>query len=80
MSFTERMVGWMSPPSELTLAPAATGRPEGSSPLEFVLTITCNDVDALLADAATPLALVGTVDAPRPCRPSRCSSTSASSA
>ncbi len=64
VSFTERMVGWMSPPSELTLAPAATGRPEGSSPLEFVLTITCEDVDALLADAATPLALVGTVEAP----------------
>ena len=62
--FTERMTGWLSPGSGVSLAPAWTGRPKGSCRLEFVLTIASNDVGALLADAATPMSLVGTVEAP----------------
>jgi cholesterol oxidase len=62
--FTERMIGWLAPPQGVTLAPAWTGRPTGSGPIEFVLTIASEDVPALLADAATPMTLVGTVEAP----------------
>jgi cholesterol oxidase len=62
--FTERMAGWMSPPDRFTLAPARDRHPVGSTPLEFVLTLTVDDVDAVLADASTPLAVAGTVEAP----------------
>jgi cholesterol oxidase len=62
--FTERMAGWWSTPDRYTLAPARDRAPAGSTPLEFVLTLTVDDVDAVLADASTPLSVSGTVEAP----------------
>jgi hypothetical protein len=54
----------MAPPGQLTLAPARDARPAGSTPLEFVLKIVVDDLDALQADIATRLSVVGTVEAP----------------
>ncbi len=62
--FTEKMAGWMAPPGQLTLAPDRDERPTGSTPLEFVLKIVVDDLDALRADIATRLSVVGTVEAP----------------
>lgn len=62
--FTERMAGWLAPAGAVTLAPSRLGRPVGSSPVEFVLTIASERLDLLLADPATAMTLVGTVSAP----------------
>ena len=64
--FTERMSGWLAAPDASNLAPDRSGRPADSSPVEFLLTITCTDLDALLVDPAAPMTLVGTVRGPEP--------------
>lgn len=62
--FTETMAGWFS--TEETASPtlaAARGERDGSR-LRFVLTITSDDLEALLTDASHAAQAVGTVEAP----------------
>ena len=62
--FTERMSGWAAPSVDGDpVAGEARGKAEGT-PLEFVLTVTVDDLEALIRDPATPGRLSGTVIAP----------------
>lgn len=62
--FTERMAGWLGPSADGDPERgAARGEADGSR-VEFVLTIDVDDLPAMLADAATPGRLSGTVVAP----------------
>jgi cholesterol oxidase len=64
LSFTERMAGWAAPSADGDpVAGESRGRAEGT-PIEFVLTVTIDDLEALLRDPATPGRLSGTVTAP----------------
>jgi cholesterol oxidase len=64
VTFTERMAGWAAPSVDGdAVAGSRRGRAEGT-PLEFVLTVSIDDLEALLRDAATPGRLSGTVAAP----------------
>ncbi|HEY6415325.1 MAG TPA: alpha/beta fold hydrolase, partial [Acidimicrobiales bacterium] len=64
MTFTERMAGWAAPSVDGDAAAGERrGRSEGT-PLEFVLTVSIDDLEALLRDPATPGRLSGTVTAP----------------
>lgn len=66
LRFTERMHGFFSTkvqPSAGTEAGYRQGRADGS-PIEFVVTVDADDVDALVRDPATPVRLSGTVLAP----------------
>jgi cholesterol oxidase len=62
--FTERMAGWAAPSADGdAVAGEGRGRAEGTR-LEFVLTVSIDDLEALLRDPATPGRLSGTVTAP----------------
>jgi cholesterol oxidase len=66
LTFTERMVGFVSTTVQGDDYPAgaAQGRDEGS-PLDVLLTITYDDLSAVLLDPATPARqIIGTVTAP----------------
>jgi cholesterol oxidase len=64
VTFTERMAGWAAPSVDGdAVAGERRGRAEGT-PLEFVLTVSIDDLEALLRDPATPGRLSGTVTAP----------------
>jgi cholesterol oxidase len=66
VTFSERMAGWAGPSADADADPLAgerRGRAEGT-PLEFVLTVSIDDLEALLRDPATPGRLSGTVTAP----------------
>jgi len=64
VTFTERMAGWAAPSADGdTEAGERRGRADGT-PLEFVLTVHIDDLEALLRDPATPGSLSGTVTAP----------------
>ncbi|MGH9230918.1 MAG: FAD-dependent oxidoreductase, partial [Acidimicrobiales bacterium] len=64
VTFTERMAGWAAPSVDGdVVAGERRGRAEGT-PLEFVLTVGIDDLEALLHDPATPGRLSGTVTAP----------------
>jgi cholesterol oxidase len=64
VTFTERMAGWAAPSADGDPeAGERRGRAEGT-PLEFVLTVHIDDLEALLRDPATPGRLSGTVTAP----------------
>ena len=64
VTFTERMAGWAAPSGDGdAVAGERRGRAEGS-PLEFVLTVSIDDLEGLLRDPATPGRLSGTVTAP----------------
>ncbi|HEX6568559.1 MAG TPA: GMC family oxidoreductase N-terminal domain-containing protein [Acidimicrobiales bacterium] len=62
--FTERMAGWAGPSVDgEPVSGAARGETDGSR-IEFVLTIEIDDLPAMVADAATPGRVSGTVVAP----------------
>jgi cholesterol oxidase len=62
--FTERMAGWAGTSADGDpVRGASQGEADGSR-IEFVLTIDIDDLPAMLADAATPGRLSGTVVAP----------------
>jgi cholesterol oxidase len=63
--FTETMHGFVS--GAVTAPHLEAGDPErdDASPLRFVLTVTADDLDRTLREANHPLALMGTVVAPR---------------
>jgi cholesterol oxidase len=64
VTFTERMAGWAAPSVDGdAVAGERRGRAE-DTPLEFVLTVAIDDLEALLRDPATPGRLSGTVTAP----------------
>ena len=64
VTFTERMAGWAAPsPDGDAVAGERRGRADGT-PLEFVLTVYIDDLEALLRDPAAPGRLSGTVTAP----------------
>jgi cholesterol oxidase len=64
LRFTERMAGFLAPGSEGDFETGyRRGRADGT-PVEFVVTIDYPDLDACLADPATPAAVSGTVRAP----------------
>jgi cholesterol oxidase len=64
VTFTERMAGWAAPSIDGdAVAGEERGRAEGTR-LEFVLTVSIDDLEALLRDPATPGRLSGTVTAP----------------
>ncbi|HYZ99811.1 MAG TPA: GMC family oxidoreductase N-terminal domain-containing protein [Acidimicrobiales bacterium] len=64
ITFTERMAGWAAPSADGDpVAGERRGRADGT-PLEFVLTVVIDDLEALLDDPATPGRLAGTVTAP----------------
>ena len=64
VTFTERMAGWAAPSLDGgAVAGERRGRAEGTR-LEFVLTVSIDDLEALLRDPATPGRLSGTVTAP----------------
>jgi cholesterol oxidase len=64
VTFTERMAGWGAPSVDGdAVAGERRGRADGT-PLEFVLTVSIDDLEALLRDPATPGRLAGTVTAP----------------
>jgi cholesterol oxidase len=64
VTFTERMAGWSAPSLDAdAVAGERRGRAEGT-PLEFVLTVSIDDLEALMRDPATPGRLSGTVTAP----------------
>jgi cholesterol oxidase len=62
--FTERMAGWAGPSRDGdAIEGAARGQADGTR-IEFVLTISIDDLPAMLADPSTPGRLSGTVTAP----------------
>jgi len=64
VTFTERMAGWAAPSVDGdAVSGERRGRAEGTR-LEFVLTVSIDDLEALLRDPATPGRLSGTVVAP----------------
>src|SRR3954463_6508029 len=63
LRFTDRMHGWFALGDDDFAAAAARGERDGTS-LEFVITITCDDLDAVLAAPAVPARITGTVTAP----------------
>lgn len=64
LRFTERMAGFLAPGAEDDFEGGyRRGRADGT-PVEFVVTIDYPDLDACLADPATPAAVSGTVRAP----------------
>lgn len=76
LRFTERMAGWWSPvaaedrPDVGDLEQyrrAATDGQTAQRPVSLVLTLVSDDMRALAADAARPMAVVGTLQAPALC-------------
>jgi cholesterol oxidase len=62
--FSERMAGWAGPSADGDpVAGESRGRAEGT-PIEFVLTVAVDDLEAVLRDPAAPGRLSGTVTAP----------------
>ena len=64
LQFTEKMSGYFSTVDLGDYAGGATRGKADGSPLDFLLTIVTDDVDAMIADPQHPAGIYGTVNAP----------------
>lgn len=64
LQFTEKMSGFVSTDNVADYESGAARGQADRSPLDFLLTIVTDDVEAMLADVEHPAAIYGTVNAP----------------